>query len=107
MAVVASTPFQTFPMAETLALALLKSRYRVPLPRFKVLLPAEVALPRLTVPPVIITVGVFPVAPVEPLIVVLWAVKLPPLTTTAELFPERLIVPPVITVVPPFRIKPS
>ena len=84
MAVAASTPFQTFPMAETLALALLKSRYRVPLPRVSVLLPDVVALPRSTVPPVIITVGVLPVEPVAPLIVVLWAVRLPEVIKTAE-----------------------
>ena len=106
MAVAASTPFQMFPMADTFALALLKSRYRVPLPRVRVLLPAVVALPRSTVPPVIITVGVFPVAPVAPLIVVLWAVRLPEVIKIAELFPERLIAPPFNVVVPPFRINP-
>ena len=78
----------------------------MPFPKVRVLLPAVVALPRSTVPPVIITVGVLPVAPVAPLIVVLWAVRLPPLTKTAELFPERLIVPPFNVAVPPFRIIP-
>ena len=84
MAVAASTPFQTLPIAETFALALLKRRYRVPFPKVRVLLPAVVALPRSTVPPVIITVGVLPVEPVAPLIVVLWAVRLPEVIKTVE-----------------------
>ena len=107
MAVAASTPFQTFPMADTFALALLKSRYRVPFPRVNVLLPAEVVLPRLTVPAVIITVGVLPVAPVAPLIVVLRTVSLPLFTTTDELLPVRLIVPPLMLAIPVVSCNPS